>query len=242
MRTNYLLIVFIFIVCACYCQTVEPSSGVEWNTIQLEFESQYAIEKENNQKLNYWSLPSLLVRYGLLSKVEFQFNLPVVRERLFVNNKLVEESNDFGDMQIGMSVDLWKQKRILPEAALMVRAIVPVGNARDTMAAGTIISLNLMNRLGNQFFIGYNLGLVRQPDGFSSGFYILNLTYEFSQKFHLFMEQFGDFTFDDFLSHNLNIGFGGTLCKNVALDISLGKGLSAKMNYVGMILTWVLKS
>ena len=226
----------------CFTQTVEPSSGVSKDHIQFEFEAQYAVERQANEKLTYWSLPSTLLRYGILKNVEFQFNLPVVKQELYIDDKLSEEINDFGNVQIGLALNLWDNEGIIPETALMVRAIIPIRERDKNTDIGQVVSLNMMNNLGKSLSLSYNIGFVRQPDLFSSGFYILNLTFEFSERIHFFMEQFGDFTFDDFLSHNMNVGFGGDIFHNLALDFSFGKGLNAKMNYVGMIVTWGVKS
>lgn len=236
-------VIFILIICLfttyCMAQTVEPSASVESETLQIELESQYSIEKDAGQKITSWSLPSALIRYGVLNKAEFQFSIPVTRQQVFNGDKLVETYHEIGDMQVGMAIDLWKQHKLIPEASLMARAIVPVAQNDVSARVGKILSLNLMNQLTERLSFNYNVGFLQDIDLSSSGFYIINFTYELNQKFHFFVEQFGDFTMDDFLSHSFNIGFGSNLVDNLSVDFSFANGLDYKMNYVGVILTWV---
>ena len=65
-------------------QTVEPSSGVGKRTIQLELESNYMTERDGSEMMNSWSIPSVLGRYGVSERIEFQVNVPFMREQYFL--------------------------------------------------------------------------------------------------------------------------------------------------------------
>ena len=63
-----------------FSQTVEPAIAVERRMLQLELESLYVMEKEGAENVNSWSIPSVLIRYGLSNTVELQLNIPYLKE------------------------------------------------------------------------------------------------------------------------------------------------------------------
>ena len=91
-------------VCA---QTVEPSSGVGKRTLQLEFESLYLMEKEGTEKVNSWSIPSVLMRYGVSDVVELQLNIPFLKEYTFEDENILSSRTFLDNIQAGVSVNLW---------------------------------------------------------------------------------------------------------------------------------------
>lgn len=222
-------------------QTVEPSSGIEKNNIQLEFETLYSVEKINSEKNTSWSIPNILIRYGLSDNVELQLHTPFTKERCYENNKLTSNVFKFEEVEIGLSVNLWKQNNLLPEAALMGRII----SSTDTFSfdkLGNIISLNLSNLITEKISLNYNIGSTTNLDKDTTGFYIVNISYEPNDKFHYFIENTSDFTFDTTESNCLGTGFGVNLIDNFAIDLSVSKSLKHNMFYTGAIITWVLNS
>ena len=181
-------------------QTVEPSTGIDNGFLQIELESIYSIQKDGTEKNTACSIPSLLVRYGLTSSIELQMNIPIVKEQLYNDDHLIHELYKFDDMQLGMSVNLWKQKQLLPEAALMYRAIIPANIQFNIKNLGHILSLNLSHQIGSKFTFSNNIGFVNELNSKTTGFYISNLGYELNEKVHFFVENFGDFNSSKFIS------------------------------------------
>ena len=220
-------------------QTAEPSAGVSKNTLQIELESLYAVEKENTNKTTSWSTPNALFRYGLSNKVELQLNTPLVKENIYENNILAESNHQFEGIQVGLSLNLWEQKKLLPEAALMVRAIVPTTGGGNM---GKLFSLNLSNSFAEKWLFNYNIGYVVETDNSSTGFFIGNLSYEMNDTVHFFVETFGDFNKSQFENNTINTGVGFNIGDAYVLDFSVAKGLSQDMYYFGGIFTWVLNT
>ena len=61
-------------------QTVEPSAAINKNTLQIEIEAAYSIQKVGSEKTTSWSIPNSLFRYGLLNGFEIQVNIPIIKE------------------------------------------------------------------------------------------------------------------------------------------------------------------
>lgn len=220
-------------------QTAEPSATVDKNILQIELESLYTVQNEGSEKMKSWSIPNALFRFGIFNSVELHLNIPIVKEQLWKNDHLVQSLNKFEDFQVGFSANLWKEKKLLPQASIMIRLILPTDK---NYKLGKIVSLNLSNKISGNLTFNYNIGHIQETDNALSCFYIVNLTYQTSSKFHFFLENFGDLHNESLMSHNLNLGGGYNITEKLILDISASKGLNTNMFYAGGILTWIIKT
>ena len=199
-------------------------------------------EKVGSEKTTSWSIPNTLFRYGLLNGLELQVNIPIIKEQLWENDHLKQSLNKLDNIQVGFSVDLWKEKKLLPEASIMFRAILPTENKFVLNNIGEIVSLNLANRISEKLSLNYNLGYVNETDHSSSSFYIVNISYLTTSKLHFFIENFGDFHHKKIMSHNLNIGGGYNFTDKLIVDISVNNGINQNIFYVGGRVTWILNT
>lgn len=240
---TYFSTFFLIIKCVCLnCQVVEPSTSVEKQTLQIELESQYAIQKENITTIKAWSIPSALFRYGLFDGFELDLNAPLIKEELYENDHLIHSLNKFDDLQFGFSINLWQQKKILPETAFMARAIVPFQSELDFNQLGSVLALNMSNSISNQLSLNYNIGYVHETDDTNAGYYILNLTYDLNSRVHFFIENLADFNCELLFSQNINTGAGYNFKDNITLDFSIANGLNHNLFYTGIIFTWALNT
>lgn len=223
-------------------QTAEASSTINKNVFQIEIESVYSIQKENSEKMKSWSIPSALFRFGIADGVEFQLNTPIIKEELWENDHLIHSLNKFDDIQIGVSLNLWKQQKTLPEASFMARAILPTDSNFKIDKIGSLISLNLSNKLSEKFLFTYNIGYAVETDNSKSAFYITNLSFEASSKYHFYMETFGDFANKDFNSVNIGTGVGYNFNEKLTLDLSMANGINHSLFYVGGIITYAVNT
>ena len=238
----YAMLVLSTIQQSMQSQTVEPSVAIIKNTLQIEIESSYSIQKVGSEKTTSWSIPNTLFRYGLLNGLELQVNIPIIKEQLWENDHLKQSLNKLDNIQVGFSVDLWKEKKLLPEASIMFRAILPTENKFVLNNIGEIVSLNLANRISEKLSLNYNLGYVNETDHSSSSFYIVNISYLTTSKLHFFIENFGDFHHKKIMSHNLNIGGGYNFTDKLIVDISVNNGINQNIFYVGGRVTWILNT
>lgn len=217
-------------------QTIESSKAIEKRKLQFELESLYLIEKEGADKINSWTIPSILIRYGLNNKTELQLNTPYLKESKYENDDKVSSRTFLDNVQAGVSINLWKEKGIMPEAALMIRALIPVYEYQPNKL-GALFALNLSNTLSNQLSLNYNLGWVADAQG-NSGYYITNLSWEISSVVHSFIEFFGSSYNNLNMNHNLNTGIGFNLGNSFCIDLSMANGLNHEMIFYGGILTY----
>ncbi|HEY9170094.1 MAG TPA: transporter [Lutibacter sp.] len=223
-------------------QTAEPSATINKNILQIEIESTYSIQKIESEKITTWSIPNTLFRYGLLNGLEIQVNIPIIKEQLWENDHLVQSLNKFDNLQVGFSVNLWKEKNIFPEASIMARVILPTDQKFATDNIGKLISLNFSNSISENLIFNYNIGHMQTTDHSSYYFYIANISYLLNSKIHLFIENFADFHNEKLMSHNLNIGGGYNFTDRLIFDISVNKGLNQAAFYTGGRLTWIINT
>lgn len=221
-------------------QAVEPSSSIQMSNMQLEFEALYSVENESLIKEASWSIPNILIRYGLSNNIELQLHTPFTQVRCFENNQLISNVFTFEEMEFGVSVNLWKQKKLLPEAAIMGRLVSPIGNF-NSKGFGHILSLNFSNVLSNKTSISYNVGTTTDVDKNTFGFYIVNVSYQSNSNLRFFIENSVMFN-KSVKSNCLGLGFGFNIINNISLDFSIAKRLKSTMFYTGAVLTWVIKT
>jgi hypothetical protein len=221
-------------------QTVEPSSGIPLHNLQLEFEALYSVETESFNKETSWSVPNILVRYGLSNNIELQLHTPFTQVRCFENNQLISNEFTFDEIEFGVSVNLWSQNKFIPEAAIMARIITPVGKLNSN-SFGNMVSLNFSNVVSSKTSIHYNLGTTTDFDKNTFGFYTVNLTYQTHKNLRFFIENSGMFN-KNTKSNCLGSGFGFNVIKNFSVDVSVAKSLKRNMYYTGVIKAWVINT
>ena len=238
MKLRFISAFLFFITLTISSQTVEPSSAVNKYNLQIELESLYTIQKESSETMKSWSIPSVLFRYGLFNGVELQLNTPIIKEKLYENDHLIHSLHKFDDMQLGFSIDLWKQQNILPEVSLMLRAILPISLNLKKEYVGKVVSLNLSNSLNEELSFNYNIGYVNETNNNSTCFYIANFNYDLNSKLHVFIEEFADFSNTQKAFHNINTGLGYVFNDRFSLDLSIAKGINHNMFYVGGVFAY----
>jgi len=238
MKLRFINLLLLFVSLTIYSQTVESSAVVDKFNLQIELESLYTKQKEGLETMKSWSIPSVLFRYGLFNGVEFQLNTPIIKEKLYENDHLIHSLHKFDDMQLGFSINLWKQQNILPEVSFMLRAILPISLKLQNEHIGKVISLNLSNSLNEKLSFNYNIGYVNETNNNSTYFYIANFNYNLNSKFHVFIEEFADFSNTQKTFHNISTGLGYIFNDRFSLDLSTAKGMNHNMFYVGGIFVY----
>jgi hypothetical protein len=239
------LIVFISVIIFMHIklisQTVESSKSINKNDLQFEFETLYSKENEYQKETTSWNVPNILVRYGLSENIEIQLHTPFTKERCFENNELTTNIFKFQEIEIGASINLWSQNKLIPEAALLVRVISPTDEF-SYKRFGNIVSLNFSNTVSNTISFNYNIGTVTDNEKNKTVFYILNICYEPNSKIHCFIENTNSFAFDKTASNCLGTGLGVNFGSNFTVDFSVAKSLKHQLFYSGAIITWVINT
>lgn len=243
MQRITLIIITLFIFkYTLYSQTAEPSKGVGKNTLQIELESLYSFQKENSISITSWSIPNLLLRYGLYKNLEIQINTPLIKEKLTENDELIYVISKFDDIQIGFSLNLWAQHKWLPETAFLYRSVLHYKPNFKFSNVGYVYSLNFSNALNEKLVLTNNIGYATEKMSGYTCFIVSNLNYSYSSSFNFFIEYSCNNTEESSVFKNITSGMGYALSKSLTLEYSISKGLNYNMFYTGGRLTCVLES
>ena len=235
------IIILLFYNLIAIAQTVEPAETIEKTNLEIEFEAVYSSEKENTNKNTSWDIPNISIGYGLTDNLELQLQTHFTKERCFENNELTSNVFKFEEVEIGFLVNLWKQKGIIPEAAIMARIISPTKTFNFTKL-GYITSLNFSNLLSEKISLNYNIGNITNIDKNTTSFYVVNATYEPNSILHFYIETLSDFSYKKGESNCIGTGFGINLNKHFSIDLSARKNLKHRIYMAGVVLTWVVAS
>ncbi len=210
----------------------ESSALVPAHHVQLEFGVAYTDDSPDSEVLE---APALLVRYGLIDRLELRFGIPTLTTQFEGGAE-----SDFSDPEIGAKIALWAEKGWRPEAALLVGTTIPVGSedlSSDRFDPAFRFSFG--HTLQKNFSLGYNLGVAWEtaPEDDGSGDdtnarleYTTALGYDFTEKWGGFIEVFGDAPLNDSggPAHSLDGGLTYLIRENIQLDLAAGVGLTSE--------------
>jgi len=210
----------------------ESSTTVPNKSFQMEIG--FGSGNYNSERLSL--LPTALFRYGLTKSIELRF----VEQLAAFKNKATSEA-EFGlsDIEFGLKIQVLKKEGLNTEIAFISHIVIPTGSSELTNTNyGTINKLAISHGLNKFFDLGYNLGY--NYYGISNGdlTYSLVLGIGLSEKIGMYVETFGEYSDFAELTSNFDSGLTYLIKDNLQLDLSLGLGLTQKMNYFSLGFSW----
>ncbi len=167
---------------------------------------------------------SMLLRYGLSSRLELRLNQEIGRSRLRLDNQTLEQSDvSFGPTTIGVKYRLIKESGLRPEVALTGHVGGEVLSSRG--GATGDLRVNFQHNVSDKFNVSYNLGIILSEGVDTISLWTLNLGYAISSKLSAFLEGYG---FSQSFSSQQSIDFGLTYLwsSSFQLDFYGGVGVS----------------
>jgi hypothetical protein len=210
----------------------ESSALVPARHVQLEFGLAYTEDAPGDEVLE---APALLVRYGVIDRLELRFGLPALTTQFASGAE-----TDFSDPELGAKIALWQERGWRPEAALLVGTTLPLGsNDLSSHRFDPAFRFSFGHTLPRGFSLGYNLGAAWETvaDGNGAGRdtlarfeYTAALGYDFTDRWGGFVELFGDAPLGDSggSAHSLDGGLTYLLRENLQLDLAAGLGLDSE--------------
>ncbi len=189
---------------------------VKKNTLQ--FESGYFHEVLNNRS-SLRILPTSLIKYGVSENFEIQSQVDVS-----------SSSGNFGliPVSLGFKANLWKEKGILPEFAVIGRVQLKNLGTKESRLTKNVpmVRLAFQNNLSPLFVLGYNLGV--QWSEFEKPSYIVSssLNYHLNKKATLYAELFNETSTATFFNPIADLGAMVLVSKELIIDASIGKYLN----------------
>lgn len=214
----------------------EASTTVGYERLQIEAGYRYTLGKDGEPGHNTHDLPELLVRYGLAERLELRiaWDEGMVFDRS-VDRALGRVITDTGstDVEFGFKYALTKQKKWLPQSALIVAVTAPVGSPGQTSGQvddriNYCYSWQFTKQVSLNCSTG-NLSTRVSNDHFSQFFHSMSVEYELTEKLHVYNEWFVICRLnanDNRPQHYYDGGLTYLVTPNFQLDWSAGIGLS----------------
>ncbi len=194
----------------------------EHNTLQVES----YINFENNNGVVTASYPSLLLRYGILNRLELRlaFDLATIKDF-----NLHSTRTGFTPLQPGFKVRFNEPRKFLPAFGFTGSVIIPMAASpvmKQTYFAPSLI-FSAEQDITKELSFEYTAGMQWDADNFQR-IYTGSVNFEYDMAAHSTF--YGDFYLfkpeKDAIDLRADVGFNQTITSNLQFDISLGSGLT----------------
>ena len=228
-----LLLLFLSHYSTAQQDSIEPERPSETQTAAtvgkktLQVEAGFKIEK-TTADMHRTSQPELLLRFGLLEKLELRLDAAVSRYSTKIQTGHVVTTG-LEPVALGFKAALFKGNRFLPQAALIADVTIPGFSSEKFKMehAAPRIKLAFQNDINEKLQLGYNAaaewdGTDTQPEWV----YTFSPSFEISPACQVYIEAYGRIKNNDSPETGVDGGLLFFISKNVTLDISSGFGLS----------------
>jgi hypothetical protein len=224
----------------------ESVETVGKNKFQIETGLEYSLlkvkgfnEAEAPTEFNFKSLtlPTTLLRYGILRNLELRLGFDFDRETISSDDN-VEYNNSGGlslnPLSLGAKVEFAKGSGIVPDFSVIAGVKLPnIGDElKQVKHFIPELVLTFSNEINDKLGVGYNLGVEWNDDMEEKEFfYSASLGIEISPRVGAFAEIYGNIPKKDGINNqNIDGGFTYLIKSNVQVDIYGGFGLTEESN------------
>lgn len=208
----------------------ESATTLPWRSMQVETGILYEYDQVKRGLLitenSTLALATTLIRYGITRKIELRLGGQIDFQRV-TESGITNSYNGLAGLYVGTKIQLHKERRNLPGAALLIGANLPIGNkeiAPDKVEPDIILAAE--NTLSDQLSLGYNLGTVIINGSDVNLLYSASLGIALGRRLGAFVELYG--YKEKAGDPNLLFDWGLTFLvqRNVQLDTSVGVALT----------------
>ncbi len=194
-------------------------------------------EWENVGDYSLAYFPTVLLRYGILNRVELRLS-----SGLYTGEG--QSGIGWSPLDLATKVALIEQAHgLIPQTALLVGFTLPSTGSEAVQSRFTQprVVLLLNHPINSWLGITTNLGAHWEDDSPETIYrYAMSFDFSLSQRVGAFAEFYGDLPEASATSHLFNVGFTYLLTNNLQLDLAAGIGLTenAPDSYVGGGVSW----
>ena len=216
----------------------ESSSTVGKGNLQLETGVLIGFESDDGNTIRQILAPTTLFRYGITGGVEVrllsQFESQKIGERTM---------QGMSDLEVGIKFNILQDENKNTEIAFLSHLIIPRGTSELTSDEyGTINKLSISHALNDKAGIGYNVGYDYFGEGDGNLTYSIALGAGVNEKVGIYIEPYGEYqNLEEFIA-NFDAGVTYLANENLQFDFSFGTGLTDRMNYTTIGVSWLLIS
>jgi hypothetical protein len=181
--------------------------------------------------LDFWTLPTLLSRFGISKK--FELRLLIENERWGDQKRLFKDTVGLLPVEIGFKWNLIEEKGIIPRISVIAqtglnRVSSGFSDNHNNGFLSPGFSFSLQNTLSDHAALGYNIGMEWNGDKFDSPvwFYTIAPGFDIGEKWYGYVEAFGFISSGEPSEHLLDAGVAYYINDNSKLDASAGFGIS----------------
>jgi len=230
-----LLISLLFLPAAAFAQDeIETDRPDQTETVAIVPKGHFQMENgfqhtQSEKGASDLMLPTTLSKFGISDRIELRLITNLIFNRLADST-----STGLEPIVVGMKVNVWKGKGILPEFSLIAQAKLPKVASKNlqTKHIAPEIQLLFENTLTDDIDVGYNIDA--RWDGISVNpeyEYTISPSYKFTDKLKGFVESFGYFPPHQHANHWVDGGFLFRINKNVQIDIAGAYELSSHQHF-----------
>ena len=197
------------------------------------------LNNDITSKKNFYQTPNTTIRFGIKKRVEINTAWAYSKYNFTVSDSNFSHSGlSFGS--VGTRINLLKSKKNIPAVGMQVTFKLPILSAdfNQKNLAPRIVFI-ASNALNDKFSYIANVGLSYNGDNSNPlGIYVLGLNYTVSEKFGVFVENYGQYSSGNLVSkwdggfaylHNDNLQFdvfGGISNQNGNKEYFVSLGVS----------------
>lgn len=195
------------------------------DTLQAEL----GIEKEQQSGSDFsWEHPEAEFRYGVLKNVELRLHTTWETQRFRAQN---EFNQGLKPVEAGVKATLFQTKDTGFTVGLYSLIGLPQLASKDHRHKTVFYNARLLfeNKLTERISLGYNVGRGWNDEQKQQNWmYALAPQFQLSDKWEVFVEEFGFLKKNSKPEHYIDGGFAYTISNHVKIDIYAGKGLGGE--------------
>jgi len=194
----------------------------------LQVESGF-LHKKTASHDSEFELPETLFKFGINQNLE----LRLINTVLY---SAAADSTAFGlqPVTVGLKVNLWKEKKALPETSLIVHMQLPKVATKNFQAQNLAPEIRLLfqNKLNSNVELGYNVGVSWDGDTPEPEYaYTFAPDFKLKSSLSAYIETFGYLPSHKHADHWVDGGFKYLITKDVQVDLSGGYELSSHQKH-----------
>lgn len=215
----------------------ESAVTIEPGVVQIESGLAFTHAAEDGIRLRTLTLPSTLVRIGVLERVEARLGFAGWQRAEERAGGISASDDGFGDLDLGIKVRLVDEQRGQPQVAVIASTTLPTGErgfGSERLDPAFLVAAT--NTLSDRVSVGYNVGLRWTTSGTddasldttAEGLYSVAFGFSLADRVGAFAEVFGSAGLEKDSPDPVSVDGGLTFLvrDNVQLDVSGGLGLN----------------